>query len=162
MSYATINDVFARYKPIGTIVGSSTNQVTSVEVSSSFIFSAEALIDAYAARRYSVPLPANALITQIAADLAIFNILVEHLPQMPDFMQKRYDRCMDFLKDISSGNLVVASATVLTTGTTDQEAWSSVGSSYHTIFSPVLDAEDQRVDSGRHDAEADDRAGDTI
>lgn len=147
MSYATIDELFARYA-LGSVVGSGYQLVTSVNVSSVHIFGAEGIVDSFLARRYKVPVPANPLITQITADLAIFNILVEHLPQVPDFMQPRYDRAMKLLMMIASGTIVVASATVISEGTTDQEAWSST-MNHHPVFSPVLSVEDQAPDSDR-------------
>ena len=158
MSYATIDDVFKRYKPIRTLVGSEDTQVTSIEVSSIFISDAESLIDAILAKRYTVPLAVYpAYITQMAADIAIFNILTDHLPGKPDFFQPRYDRAMNMLMMINSGDLVVASATIVTSG--DQEAWSTT-QDYHPAFSPVIEPEDQTVDKDRVDADLDQRTDD--
>jgi len=158
MSYATIDDIFARYEPIGTLVGSEDLQVSSVNVSSIFLADAESLVDAFLARKYQVPLsPVPSFIKQVTADLAIFNILTDHLPRKPDFFQPRYDRAMDMLLMIASGTIVVASATTVASG--DQEAWSS-GMDYHGVFSPVLDPLDQTVDKDRVDADVDLREGD--
>ena len=144
MPYATIDDVFARYKPIRTMIGSSDLQVTSVDVASIFIEDAENYIDAFLAIRYEVPLPDSALVRQCAADLAIFNMMVEKLPEVPDFMQARYDRWHKMLEDLRDGDLILpGSATTVSTG--DQEAWSN-NEDYHSIFSPVLDPLDQAVD----------------
>ena len=158
MTYATISDVFKRYQPIQTIVGSETLQVTSVDVASIFLNDAESFIDAILAKRYTVPLTVvPAYITQITADIAIFNILLEHLPKVPDFFQPRYDRAMDMLAMINSGDLLVTSATPVSAG--DQEAWSTTDG-YHPVFSPVLDPMDQTVDDDRVDADNTTRVGD--
>ena len=78
MSYATIDDIFQRYSPIHTVVGSADNMVDSLHVSSVFIADAESLVDGFISRRYEVPLsPVPNFITQITSDIAIFNILVE-------------------------------------------------------------------------------------
>lgn len=159
MPYATIDDIFKRYKPIRTIIGSEDLQVTSADVSSIFIADAQSLIDSYLGRRYTTPIsPVPSYITQVTADLAIFNILVEHLPRgNPDFFQPRYDRAMKILTDIVSGTIIIGSATVVSSG--DQDAWSS-GMDYHPVFSPVLGADEQTVDKDRVDADIDLREGD--
>ncbi len=158
MPYATIDDIFARYRPINTLVGSADTQVTSEDVASIFIADAESFIDAYISRRYDVPLsPAPQFITQIASDLSIFNMMVEKLPEVPDFFQPRYDRSLKMLIDVACGNMNVLSATLVGTG--DQEAWSST-EGYHPVFNPVLDAEDQAVDKDQVDQAKSDRTGD--
>lgn len=158
MTYATIDDIFSRYKPIKTLVGSEDMQVSSAEVTSIFIRDAESLVDAFLAARYSVPLsPVPAYITQVTADIALFNMLVEHLPQKPDFFQPRYDRAMGILYSIQSGSIIVTSAAVSSLG--DQEAWSNT-KEYHSVFSPVLAPEEQTVDRDRELAETDLRIGD--
>lgn len=158
MSYSTINGVFSRYKPIRTLVGSGDVQVSSDDVSSIFILDAESFVDAYISRRYTVPLnPVPSLITQITSDLAIFNMMVEKLPEVPDFFQPRYDRAIKTLEMIRDGKMDLTSQTVVTTG--DQEAWSST-MDYHPVFNPVLDANDQTVDKDQVDQAKSDRSGD--
>jgi phage gp36-like protein len=158
MAYATIADVMLRYKPIRTLIGSEDLQVASSEVSSIFINDAESVVDAIIGRQYVVPLnPVPAYITQVTADIAIFNMLVEHLPQKPDFFQPRYDRAMNMLLSISSGYMIINSATVVSSG--DSEAYSTT-QNYHSVFSPVLPMEEQTVDKDRVDADQVLRVGD--
>lgn len=160
MPYATIDDIFSRYRPINTLVGAGVNQVSSVDISTIFIGDAESFIDAMISRRYEVPLdPVPQFITQIASDLTIFNVLVEKLPEVPDFFQPRYDRSLKMLTDVACGNMNVLSATVISSG--DQEAFSTTGA-YHPIFDPSLDPEDQRVDKDQVDAAKDARIGDVL
>lgn len=158
MSYSTIDGVFSRYKPIRTLVGSANTQVTSVDVSTIFIADAESFVDAYLSRRYVVPInPVPSLITQIASDLAIFNMMVEKLPEVPDFFQPRYERAIKTLEMLRDGKMDLSSQTLVTTG--DQEAWSST-QAYHPIFDPTLDPIDQAVDKDQIDAAKDERSGD--
>jgi len=158
MPYATIADVFARYRPIKTVVGSSDTNITSVDVSSIYIRDQESIVDAYLSRRYTTPLdPIPPVITHIASDLTIFHMLVEKLPEVPDFMQSRYDRSIKLLEMFRDGEMDVQSATLVSTG--DQEAWSST-QNYHPVFNPVLDPVDQKVDKDQVDAAKDDRTGD--
>lgn len=159
MSYATISDVFARYAPIYTLVGTGNLQVSSAEVASIFIADAESLIDGYLGVRYATPIsPVPAMITQIASDLAIFNMLVEHLPAAPDFFQPRFDRCMDMLKMLATGDLTLGSSVSLA-ATGDQEAWSST-MDFHPTFDPSLADVDQTVDSDRVSEAKDTRSDD--
>lgn len=159
MAYATITDVFARYKPIGSMVGAGSLDVSSDDVSSIFISDAEGFMNAFLAARYVVPVTTEPLITQIAADISIFNMMAEKLGAVPDFMQGRHDRATKFLDDLRDGTmLLVASGTTrITSG--DSEAWSTVGS-YHPVFSPVLPELDQAVDRDYINAERDVRVGD--
>jgi len=159
MSYATITDVFARYKPIGSMVGAGSLDVSSDDVSSIFISDAEGYMNAFLATRYVVPVTTEPLITQIAADLAIFNMMAEKLGAVPDFMQARYDRATSFLEKLTTGEmlLVGSGTTIVTTG--DSEAWSATGS-YHPVFSPVLDPLDQAVDVDYVTSEKDIRSSD--
>lgn len=161
MSYAGIDDIFKRYAPIHTLVGSADNMVDSIHVGSIFVADAESLVDGYLSRRYDVPLaaPVAPMITQITSDLAIFNMLVEKLPTTPDFFQPRYDRALSLLEMIATGEVNVVSATVLTDGG-DQLAWSST-EDYHPVFNPVLDPIDQAVDKDQVDQAKDDRLGDS-
>lgn len=157
--YATINDVMRRYRPIFTLVGSDTEtQVTSDDVSSVFIADAQGYMDAFLRRRYVCPVPAEPLITQIASDLAIFNMLVEKLPEIPDYMQARKDRADEALMSLAKGEMQLDpnSATVVATG--DNEAWSSTMND-HAIVSPVLGELNQTPDLDRVQSELDERAG---
>lgn len=157
MSYATINDVFRRYPPISTAVGTGEYDVASVDVDSTFIAGAEGMVNGFLSARYTVPLPSDPLITRLTADIAIYDILAQRLPEMPDFMQTRYDQALKMLGMIRDGKMSVNSATIVTTG--DWEAYSTT-MGFHGIFSPVLDAECQIPDSGRVEQDGDEREDD--
>ncbi len=145
MAYSTITDVFARYKPIGSMVGACSLDVSSVDVSSVFISDAEGIINAHLASRYQTPVTTEPLVTMLSADLAISNMLLEKLGSQPPFMESRYNRAMDILNKLATGELllVASGTTQITSG--DSEAWSTTGS-YHPVFSPVLPELDQEVD----------------
>lgn len=159
--YATIDDVFSRYAPISTMVGTGTNDVTSAEVSSIFIADAQSFMDAHLAKRYVVPVAAEPLITQIATDLAISNMLFEKLGELPGFIQPRYDRSLSMLDKLMSGDLILTSNSTTLVSTGDSFAWSST-QSFHAIFSPILGELDQAADQDYIDAEIADRVGDGI
>lgn len=145
MAYATIADVFGRYPPINTMVGTQANEVTSVQVSSMFIADAESFINAYLGARYTLPLVAEPMITQLTTDLAIFNMCAERLPRVPEWMQNRYDRSIGILEKLRDGTMILnpASQTLVSTG--DNYAYSTT-QSYHPVFSPVLHELEQQQD----------------
>lgn len=152
MPYATFSDVLVRYRPLATMVGTGEYDVTSEEVSSVYVAQAEAYVDAWLARRYQVPLTIQSpLITQVTADLAIFHMLAEKLPSVPEFMDKRRERCDSILKMLSEGHMQINSATTISSGG-DNFAWST-SQGYAPVFSPVLGDLDQRADRDRQEAE---------
>ena len=159
MSYATIDDVFSRYAPINTMVGTGDNDVTSVEVSSIFIADAESFMNAHLAKRYTVPVPTESLITMIATDLAIANMLFEKLGEIPGFIQPRYDRAISMLDKLASGDLILTSASVSLVSTGDQFAFSTT-QGFHAVFSPILGELNQSVDQDYIESEKADRVGD--
>ncbi len=159
MAYSTIKDVFARYKPIGSMVGVCSLDVTSDQVSSVYISDAEGIINAHLASRYQTPVTTEPLVTMLSADLAISAMLLEKLGSQPPFMESRYNRAMDLLGKLATGELLLVGSgtTQITSG--DSEAWSTTGS-YHPVFSPVLEDVEQSADIDYIRAENDIRADD--
>lgn len=164
MAYADIDDVFNRFPAIASNVGTGQYDVASAEVNSTFVAQAEALIDAYLGQRYVVPLSTTSLsplITRIAADIAICDMLVDKLPNVPEFATQRCAKAMELLKMLADGKLDLPGATDATTTGGDYEIWSTT-MNYHPVFSPVLDPLEQTADVDRVDddlADRDDDAG---
>lgn len=159
MAYADSDDVTGRYKPILSMIGTGSYEVASEDVTSIFIADAESFVDAYLGSRYVTPIaPVTSLITQITADLSIFNMLTEKQVQVPDFMQARYDRQINILEQLRDGSMVLPSSVSLL-GTGDQEVWSN-NEEYHSIFSPVLDELEQAADIDWIEDARDKRSGD--
>lgn len=159
LPYATIDDIFKRYKPIGSMVGAGSLDVTSDDVSSVFIADAESFINAHIAVRYEVPVTAEPLITQMASDLAISNMIFEKHGAIPDFIQGRYDRALGYLDKLAEGKMLLVGSGTTQVSTGDSEAWSSTGS-FHPIFHPALDPLDQAADRDYIDQGRDERSGD--
>ncbi len=160
MAYATIDDVFSRYKPIRTMVGVSSFEVASLDVSSIFIFDAESLVDAYVGVKYAVPVnPVSGLITKITSDLAIFSMLADKHTNVPDVMEERYNRSIKLLEMIRDGSMTLGSSVGVAVGG-DDEAFSTT-ENFHPVFSAVLDELDQAVDIDRVREENDIRADDS-
>lgn len=146
MPYATIDNVFARYRPISTMVGSSDLDVPSVDVSTIFIAGAESFINAFLAARYIVPVTTEPLITDLSADIAISNMLMERNGRLPEFMQTRYDRNLEILKALRDGEMRLTAASTQLVSSGDSFAFSTT-QSYHSIFGVTLHEADQKVDS---------------
>lgn len=160
MTYATLTDVIVRYRPVTTMIGSEQYDVSSVEVASVFLASAESYVDAYLARRYSTPLSlVPPLITQVTADLAIHSMLAEKLPVVPEFIDKRYDRAISILEKIADGTLTLGNSVTTVSSQGDNYAWSA-NMNYHSIFDQTIAPEDQTVDLQQSDAAANLRTGD--
>lgn len=159
MAYATIGDIFSRYAPIYTMVGTGRSDVTSLEVSSIFIADAESFVNAHLGRRYTVPVAVEPIVTMITADIAISNMMFEKLGELPNFMQPRYERAMMMLEKLSDGSLVLTSSSTSIVTTGDNFAWST-NIDYHSIFSPVLDELDQAADLDQIRADKDERVND--
>lgn len=156
--YASLDQVLTAFKPALTAIGVNSFDVTSVEVNSYYIYSAQGVVDAYAARRYITPLePVPAVITKLTVDLAIYDLFRDKSLRAPDFMNDRYEQAISMLKDISEGKINLPGATETASG--DNFAYST-GAGYHPTFSPVLDETDQTVDSDFVNDELDDRFND--
>lgn len=159
MAYSTIDDIFSRFKPIRTMVGVSSFEVASLDVSSIFIFDAESLVDAYVGVKYAVPVsPVSGLITKITSDLAIFAMLADKHTNVPDIMTARYERSIELLEMIRDGKMTLGSSVSVAAGG-DDEAFSTT-EDFHPVFSPVLDELDQAVDIDRVNEENDIRSAD--
>lgn len=159
MAYATIDDIFGRFKPIRTMIGAGSFEVGSAEVGSIFIADSDSFVDAYLARRYVTPItPVPSMITQISSDLAIFNMMTEKQVQVPDSFQARYDRSIKTLEMLRDGEMVLPEAVEIATDG-DNEAWSA-NQDFHSIFSPVLDELEQRVDDDWVQSAIDERIDD--
>lgn len=146
MAYATIDDIFSRFKPIRTMIGAGSFEVASADVTSIFIEDSDSFVDAYLAKRYVTPItPVPSMITQISSDLTIFNMMTEKQVQVPDSFQARYDRSIKTLEMLRDGDMVLPDAVSIATAG-DNEAWSP-NQDFHSTFSPVLDELDQAADS---------------
>jgi len=159
VAYATIDDIFGRFKPIRTMIGAGSFEVTSADVTSIFIGDADSFVDAYLAKRYVTPItPIPSMITQISSDLAIFNMMTEKQVQVPDSFQARYDRSIKTLEMLRDGDMILPAATPIAAAG-DNEAWSP-NQDYHSTFSPVLDELEQRVDDDWVQSDIDTRIDD--
>ena len=127
MAYASADDVIRRYNPINSMIGTASMQVSTVDIASIYIRDAESIINAHLARRYVLPLAEEALLTDLTSDIAIYRLLVDRAPRLPDFMEKRYANAMTLLEKLQKGQMdLVSSSTSINSGAGDQYAWSNV------------------------------------
>lgn len=159
MAYATIDDVFKRYSPISTMVGTGTNDVTSVDVSSVYVADAESYVNAYLGARYVLPLSSEPIVTQLTSDIAIYKMLEDRAPRIPDFMDKRFERAQKMLEMLRDGDMILTGSNQQISSGGNQEAWAN-NSDYHPVFSPVLDPLDQHADADFITNEKDIRSSD--
>jgi phage gp36-like protein len=138
MAYAGYADVFNRYLPITTMVGSDITQVTTFGVSSIYCLDAESYVNAYLRGRYAIPLAPEPIITQITADIAIYRLLEERAPRVPDIALTRWLNANSILCMLRDGYMLLDpnSQTIITTGG-DQEVWSTNLEQAGPVFTPV-------------------------
>ena len=133
MSYATHDDVFKRYNPIRTLVGTTDQEVSTVDISSIYISDAENFVNAYIGVKYITPVWAEPLITQLSSDIAIFKILEDRAPRIPEFMDRRYANAVNVLEQLRDGKMVLTSNSTANNSGGNEEAWSNV-MSYTPVF----------------------------
>lgn len=110
------------------------------DVLTEVVHDAEGEIDSYLAVRYLVPVDvashtvlANRL-NSLALDIAVVNLL-ERGDQVSEAQQRRRDRATAYLEKLSTGELLLPSATTLTTTTTNEPlvAFGTAGDGDNTL-----------------------------
>jgi phage gp36-like protein len=138
MPYADASDVFLRYPPIESVVGSGDMLVNTSDVASIYIADAEGYVNAFLRGRYVTPLVKEPIITQVTTDIAIYRLVEDHAPRIPDMAEKRMVAANSLLYMLQSGvmQLDPASQTLVTSGG-DQEVWSTNLEQAGPVFSAV-------------------------
>lgn len=124
--YATFDDVTKRYNPLLTMIGVGTLQISTDDVSSVYIRDAQSIINGYLARRYVMPLNPEPILTDLTSDIAIFRILRDRAPRIPEFMQTRYTDAMSLLTMLQNGGMDLIGSSVSINSAGDNEVWSNV------------------------------------
>lgn len=138
--YATCDDVIRRYKPIVSMIGTNTFDVTTVDIASVYIADGESIINAYLSRRYIVPLTPEPILTDLCSDIAIYRLLSDKAPRIPDYMEKRYLNCMSMLSMLRDGGMdLTISSQQVDSGGGDNFVWSNVidADFVGTVFKPA-------------------------
>lgn len=148
MPYATLEDVLVGFPAVGTLLGTGSLDVTSVQVQSYFIANAEGMVNAALRDRYIVPLAdtVDPVIRRATVDIVICDIVKDRLPKTPEYILQRCSGAMKTLEKIRDGKLDIGSADERTdNATSDMEVWSTT-QEHHGTFAPTIDPIDQTVD----------------
>jgi len=138
--YAEFTDITKRYNPITTMIGSGANDVSTADVTSIYIRDAMSIVNAYLSRRYITPLNPEPILTDLTSDIAIYRMLSDRAPRIPDYMEKRYTNAMSMLTMLRDGGMdLTASSQSINSGGGDQFAWSNVigGGQNGPVFKPI-------------------------
>lgn len=136
-AYATADQVINRYKPLQTMIGTGSTDVSTTDIASVFIADAESFMNAYLASKYVVPVQVEPLITQLCSDIAIYKILEDKCPRIPDFMEKRYMNACSMLAMLVGGVLQLTGSNQIVSSGGDQEVWSTVLEQAGPVFKPT-------------------------
>ncbi len=112
MPYCTLEDIYGSMEEsdvIGYTDDAGLNTVDETRTTQA-IDGAGSLIDAYLAKRYTVPLdPVPGMIRELAVDIAIYKICSRR-DQAPDGRRKKYEDAIRFLERIAEGKALVPGA----------------------------------------------------
>lgn len=139
MAYATSEDVLRRYTPLNTMLGIGTLDISTIDIASIYIADGESIVNGYLAARYVMPLAVEPLVTDITSDIAIYRVLRDKTPRIPDFMQTRYNDAIALLTQLRDGGMLLSLSVQQVNSGGDQEAWSNVldADFNGTVFKPA-------------------------
>jgi phage gp36-like protein len=139
MAYATCDDVLRRYPPLKSMIGTSTLDVSTVDVASIYIADGESIINGYLGKKYIIPLSNEPIITDLCSDIAIYRIVSDKQPRIPDWMDKRYTNVMSMLAMLRDGGMVLNASSQTANSGGDEFAWSNVidPDFVGTVFKPI-------------------------
>ncbi|MBI9092298.1 MAG: DUF1320 domain-containing protein [Desulfobacterium sp.] len=113
MAYCTLDDIKAMVDEdelISLTDDFDTGSVVTVKVDSA-IKDADALIDSYLVRQYSVPMDSVPdMVKKLSVDIAVYNIYSRR-GRTSDTVEKRYNDAVKFLKDVARGDAGIIGAT---------------------------------------------------
>jgi phage gp36-like protein len=138
MAYATVDGVIVRYKPLNSMIGTGTLDITTTDIASIYIADAESYMNAFLSARYVVPVATEPLVTMLCADIAIYKILEDRAPRIPDFMQNRWSAANSFLSQLANGGMALTGSNQIVSSGGDEEVWSNVlENPSGPVFQPV-------------------------
>ena len=110
---------------IGEIVSANVNKA---------IAAADATIDAYCQRYYTIPLnPVPPKIVEISADIAIYNLYSRSDLPLPEIRKERKDAAIRFLEKVSEGKISQLGATTPAPSTANDAAMSNSAERIFTL-----------------------------
>lgn len=138
MAYATVDDVLARYKPLNSMIGTGTLDITTTDIASIYIADAEGYMNAFLSARYVTPVQTEPLVTMLCSDIAIYKMCEDRAPRIPDFMEKRWAAANSFLSQLANGGMALTGSNQAVSSGGDEEVWSNVlENPTGPVFQPV-------------------------
>jgi phage gp36-like protein len=135
--YATVDGVLTRYKPLNSMIGTGTLDINTSDIASIYIADAQGYMDAFLSTRYVTPVVAEPLITMLCSDIAIYKMVEDRAPRIPDFCEKRWAAANSFLSQLANGVMALTSAQLVSSAG-DEEVWSNVLENPNgPVFQPV-------------------------
>ena len=128
MAYSSVDQVLIAYNPIRTMLGTGTTDIATLDIASFYIPNADSYIDAYLARRYTVPLDPTPLVTMLSADIAVYKLMQDRAPRIPDFLEKRWVAANSILAALINGDMILTGSNTIVASAGDSFAWSNVQS----------------------------------
>jgi phage gp36-like protein len=113
MAYCTLADILDQVDEaeLQLYTDDADEGAVDTDVVDAAIAAAGALIDAYLAARYTVPVdPAPAVLESMAVDIAVFKLAARRNRET-DSVRRRYEDAVKFLKDAAAGKAVIAGVT---------------------------------------------------
>ncbi|MFA5753990.1 MAG: DUF1320 domain-containing protein [Patescibacteria group bacterium] len=87
--------------------------VVNEDIANAAITEADATIDAYCQKYYTVPLsPVPAKITELSVDIAVYNLYSRRDLALPDIRKDRYNAAIKFLEKVAEGKIELGSSSV--------------------------------------------------
>jgi phage gp36-like protein len=120
VAYCTIDDIRDQLDEQKLIQLTDDDQSGAVDEAhvTKAITDADATVDAYCQRRYTVPLtPVPAKINAIGVDLAIYNLYSRRDDTIPDLRKDRQKEAIRFLEKVSEGKIELGASTPAPTNT---------------------------------------------
>jgi phage gp36-like protein len=107
MAYATQDDLVPMRITLGDLTeltADDDSEGPDESVVNAALATASATVDSYCAQRYQTPLQASNVITNLTADLALYDLASRRRDTKPtETWTQRYQQAMALLKDISAG-----------------------------------------------------------
>lgn len=136
--YSTCDQVLTAYNPLRTMLGTSTTDITTSDVTSFYIPNADSYMDAFLAKKYVLPISGTPLLTMLSCDISIYKILQDRAPRIPDFIVDRWVAANSILGMLRDGDMILTGSNIVVTSGGDQFAWSNVQSYPNgPVFKPV-------------------------
>ncbi|MCF6246916.1 MAG: DUF1320 domain-containing protein [Desulfobacula sp.] len=121
MTYCTLDDIFGGIDEEDVIAYTDDFEsgIVNIDNVNKAITGADALINSYIAKRYSVPVdPVTDMIKDLAVDIAIYKICSRR-SAAPEERRDKYEDAVRYLKEIASGKAILPEAAAAPSDSSD-------------------------------------------